>query len=46
MPSRVPSQLMVQPRDCISCATARPGMMWPPVPAAMITKWLMGALRA
>ena len=32
----VPSQLTRQPRARSSRATARPGMMWPPVPPAMI----------
>ena len=39
MPVVVPSQLTVQPRRCSSRATAMPGMMCPPVPAAMITRW-------
>ncbi len=38
MPEVVPSQETVQPRACISRATARPGITWPPVPAAMMTR--------
>ena len=38
MPVAVPSQLTLQPRRCTSRATAMPGMMWPPVPAAMMTR--------
>ncbi|MNT70939.1 hypothetical protein D3C72_2093760 [compost metagenome] len=36
MPWVVPSQLTSQPRARIVCAIARPGKIWPPVPAAMI----------
>ncbi len=39
MPCVVPSQLTLQPRACIFAATARPGITWPPVPAAMTTRW-------
>ena len=39
MPCVVPSQLTVQPRASISRATARPGITWPPVPAAITTRW-------
>ena len=46
LPVAVPSQLTLQPRRCTSRATAMPGMMWPPVPAAMMTRWLMHGLRA
>ena len=48
MPVCVPSQLTTQPRRCISSATARPGMTWPPVPAAITTRLfnLMRGLRA
>ena len=43
MPPVVPSQLTLQPRRCISRATASPGITCPPVPAAMMTRWLIGA---
>ena len=46
MPPGVPSQLTLQPRRCISAATARPGITCPPVPAAITTRCFMRALRA
>ena len=46
MPVGVPSQLTLQPRCCISAATARPGITCPPVPAAMTTRCFMRGLRA
>ncbi len=46
MPARVPSQDTVQPRLRRVSATARPGITWPPVPAATTTRWLTPGLRA
>jgi len=38
MPWVVPSQLTIQPRARSLSATARPGITWPPVPAAITTR--------
>ena len=45
MPAGVPIQCTFQPRAVSSLAIARPGKMWPPVPAAMM-RMVRGALTA